>query len=471
MSIAIKSGSSSDLADVTPNKEMKVALPASADNAGFALLAAETDAGTITGDRTVVPGEITSDFRLRVGIDTPVFNQAFLGTVIDTANIRQTLTTMTAAQSGGFLRLNTGNSVTSGHSAVVQTYRTFPLYGAFPTYFEEAFMFTSVQANNVIEIGPGFVSGTSAPTDGLFFRIAGGELRCVLNNAGTETQSDPLTPPTANERHKYSISACQDMVHFWIDDILMALIPTPASQDSPTASNYLPMVTRIYNSNTVAVAVQGLIAEMFISLGDGHVSRGWEVQQVGNGGGAYQAQPGQTQGQTSNYTNSAAPPTATLSNTTPSSTALGGHLLIPATVGAETDYCLFAFTVPAASATVSGKNLVITGIRIDAINTGAAVGATATVLQWGVAVGSTAASLATAEGAGTKIARRLALGFQTFPAAAAIGAQATPIQLDFTSPLFIEAGNVFHVLLKMPIGLATASQQIRVTVTPVGYFE
>jgi hypothetical protein len=315
------------------------------------------------------------------------------------------------------------------------------------------------------------MSGIAAPTDGLFFRIAAGELRCVLNNAGVETQSEALPIPTANERHKYTISCCQDFIEFWIDDVLYAKLETPVTQDSPTATNYLPMNFRIYNSGSPGVAVKMLIAECFISVGDAQTVRCWPTQMVCSGGGAYQAQQGQTQAQTANYANTAAPVSATLSNTAAGYATLGGQFQFLAVAGAETDYCLFAYTVPAVAITTAAKNLVITGIRIDTINTGAAVATTATVLQWGIAVGSTAVTLATAEGAGTKVARRSTLGFQTFPVGAAIGSQAVPIDIQFAAPMTVEAGNVLHVLLKMPIGTATGSQIIRGTVFINGYFE
>ncbi len=113
--------------------------------------------------------------------------------------------------------------------------------------------------------------------------------------------------------------------------------------------------------------------------------------------------------QTANYANTAAPASATLSNTAAGYTTLGGQWQFAAVAGAETDYALFGFQVTAAAAASANKNLFITGIRIEAVNTGAAVATTATLLQWGLAVGGTAVSLATADSAtaGTRAARRI----------------------------------------------------------------
>ena len=470
MSIIIKSGSSSDLATVNTNNEVLVALSALPGNAGFANLSAQNDTGAITGTPTVQPAEITGDYRLRVGIDTPFLSEAFLGTNINTANWRQTLTSFTVSQTGGYLRLNAANSTTASQGALITTYRSFPLLGTFPTYFEATATYTSQQANCVIEIGAGIMTGVAAPTDGAFFRLAAGEMRCVINNATVETQSAALTQPSINERHKYTVVLVQDGVTFWLDDVLQATIPTPSSQDSPTASNYLPMCFRIYNSGTTASAVQLLIADCFVSVGDANTNRNWETQMVGMGGGAYQAQNGAVPTQSANYPNSAIPLSAVLSNTTAGYATLGGQFQFASVAGAETDYALFAFLVPAIANTISGKNLIVTGIGIDTVNTGAAVATTATLLQWAVGVGSTAVPLATAEGAGTKATRRVPLGFQTFPIGAAIGAQALPIDIKFDAPLFVEAGTYVHILLKVPLGSATSSI-IRGVVRVNGYYE
>lgn len=161
--------------------------------------------------------------------------------------------------------------------------------------------------------------------------------------------------------------------------------------------------------------------------------------------------------QLANYANSAAPASATLSNTAAGYTTLGGQFQFAAVAGAETDYALFAFSVP------TGVMLHVTDIDIDTMNTGAAVATTATWLQWfcGDAGAVTLASNSF----------RQPLGNQVFPIGAAIGAQATPISRRFTTPFTVVGGRVFHIALKMPLGTATASQIIRGIVRVNGYFD
>ena len=93
-------------------------------------------------------------------------------------------------------------------------------------------------------------------------------------------------------------------------------------------------------------------------------------------------------------------------------------------------------------------------------------------VQWGIGVGSTAVSLATADAATTRAPRRQTLGFHTFAVGAGIGASGG-IGIDhwFPAPLLVESGTFFHVICKVPVGTATASQQIRGTVVVDSHWE
>ena len=169
-------------------------------------------------------------------------------------------------------------------------------------------------------------------------------------------------------------------------------------------------------------------------------------------------------GYTANSANSAAPVSATLSNTSAGYATLGGQWQFTAVAGAETDYALFAYQVPAIAVNAFNRNLLIRGIRIETYNTGAAVATTGTVLQWQIGVGATAITLATvADTAVVKQSRRMPLGVQNFAVGAAIGAQANTIDTKFSSPLMVEPGNYVHIILKMPLATATGSQVIRGT--------
>jgi len=55
------------------------------DAAGFATMLSESDAGSITGERRVFAPEVTGNFRLRVGMDTTMWNEYFPGTVLNSS--------------------------------------------------------------------------------------------------------------------------------------------------------------------------------------------------------------------------------------------------------------------------------------------------------------------------------------------------------------------------------------------------
>jgi hypothetical protein len=157
--------------------------------------------------------------------------------------------------------------------------------------------------------------------------------------------------------------------------------------------------------------------------------------------------------------NSTTPANATLSNTAAGYATLGGLFSFAAVAGAVTDYALFAFTVPV------GYTFNCTGIDITTYNTGAAGATTPTLLQWAVASNSSAVSLA------TTTLNRVALGAQSLPVGIVIGGNVPDMSRKFTTPLVTNGGRMFHVILRMPVGTATASQVIQGAVNINGYFE
>lgn len=125
-------------------------------------------------------------------------------------------------------------------------------------------------------------------------------------------------------------------------------------------------------------------------------------------------------GITANSVNSTVPATATLSNTAAGYTTLGGQFVFAAVAGAETDYALFAFLNTVPTTGITGRNLTIRGIWIDTWNQVVAVATTPTVFQWYAAVGSTAVSLATVDGAATRLPKRIYIGSQSLVVGAAV---------------------------------------------------
>ena len=152
--------------------------------------------------------------------------------------------------------------------------------------------------------------------------------------------------------------------------------------------------------------------------------------------------------QLANYANSVVPTTATLSNTAAGYATLGGQFLFNAPVGAETDFALFAYTVPV------GYRLIVKGVRIAAaVGASAAVATNPTLMQW--SVGKAAAVTLAAN------SFRQTIGMQSFAIGSVAGTSAPDIVHVCQAPIVVESAQIFHVILKIPTGTATASQTFR----------
>ena len=178
-------------------------------------------------------------------------------------------------------------------------------------------------------------------------------------------------------------------------------------------------------------------------------------------------------GSLATYPNSTNPTAAAPSNTALTANlpgGLGGQGIITAAVAAATDGIWGSYQVPVGTANVQGRRLVLRGLEVDAINTGAAVATTATTIQFSLAFGHTAVSLATTEAATTKAPRRLPIGFMTWPVGAAIGQapQSGKLTIDLgDAPVFVNPGEFIQLVGRFVVGTATASQTITFTWQPI----
>jgi hypothetical protein len=470
----IEGNTSGNLAEVTSGNEVRVALSQTPANTGGVRLFSENDDGSDTGSAFLQSPETSKDFRLRVGLDTILLNETFNYSAQNSSSWASILTTqtMTFSTAGALLNASAITTITTG--AMLKSYRRLPLFGAAALYGEITCLFTVVPVTNqVIEIGLFDVAAatTAALLDGVFFRINDGVMTGVACNAASETTTGTLTLPAFGEMHKYVVSVGERMARFWVDDVLVGSLPTPTANGAPMASGSAPLAVRVYNKGVApATAQQVRVAKAIASIGDYNTNKSYASQMAGLGNMGIQGIGGMTQGSTANMANSAAPASATLSNTAAGYTTLGGQWQFAAVAGAETDYALFAYQVPAATAGVTGRTLHITGVSIDTFNTVVAVATTATVFQWSIGVGSTAVSLATAEGAAAKAPRRMPLGVQSFAVAAPVGAVAVSVVANF-EPIVANAGEFVHIILKMPIGTATATEIFRGVCRIESYWE
>lgn len=463
----IEGDTSGNVAEVDASKQIKVNLPLLSTNPGFAALAAENDPGERTGSRYMTALEADDDFRLRVTSDSIVFHETFAGAALNSAQWSSTVTTFTTAVAGGYLKLNSGASAAANGVARVQSYRSFIVEHSFALYLDFPMQYVASAigiANTTVEVGWFLASGTTAPTDGVFVRCnSAGIWSLVATYNGAESEQQFTHGLTENADSQFLLVVNTLEAELWIDNSLAAKVNRSAAVPNLTISNALPFTARVYNA---AVAPASAVA---LWVGPVTVSRGGMVNPVSAadasalaGWGGYQGQSGGTMGYTANSVHSTGPVSATLAAATAGYATLGGQFQFVTVAGTETDYALFAYLVPAMAAGSFNRNLIIRGIRIHAYNMGAAVATTATLLQWQIGVGATQVTLATvADTATVKQSRRIPIGVQSFPVGAAVGTVADAIDLKFDAPLMAEPGTYVHVILKMPLGTATASQIVR----------
>ena len=463
-------GLTTNVADVDANNQLRVGLTRTLNQSGFAALVSEVDPGTFTGARYVLPSEVDDDYRLRVASDSLMFFEPWAGTTLNSGQWSSTVTTMTTAVSGSYLRLNNGLSAASAAVARVSSYRTFANYTSFLLYCDFSLQ---VQAANwgvpgtTWEVGLYLATGTAAPTDGVFLRMnALGELRLGCSFGGSESLSSPINYSGLSTFTDYDvlISVETRELELWIDDVLYATIDRPTGAPDFTQSLALPFEARIYNATTPAPlpasATALLIGPVTVSSGGMRNALEFPDRVAMSGQGGYQTQSGfGTYAQTANWVNNTVPTSAVLLNAAAEYATLGGLFLFTLAAGAETDWLVFAYQIPTDAVGSMNRNLLIRGVRIDTVTTAAAIATTPTVLQWGMAVGATAVTLATAADTATgKAPRRVPIGTQSFVVGAPIGTQGVSLSETFNSPLLGEPGSFVQVFVRAPLN--TVSGQI-----------
>jgi len=472
MAIEIKSGASSEIATVNTSKRLLVALDDGSTPAqvGGVRLFSENDTGDASGTAYLVSPETDDDYRLRVAQDSIFDTETFNYTAQNTGKHTYSNTTMTNGWTASGMTTNSGNITTTTTGTSFGSYAEYPLLGSTQLYCEmEAGFSAATTTNTVIDFGVFRRGGANpyAPTDGAHFRLTAAGLFGVINNNGTETTSGVFTwTHTINRRYQFIITVHEREVEFWIDGVLYASIETPVGQGQPYMSASLPFSVRhAITGGAAGAALSFLLADYTISVGGAQLALTASImgQRIY---GSYQGLSGGTMGSLATYANSTNPTAAAPSNTALTANlpgGLGGQGAVTAAVAAATDGIWGSYQIPAGAANVQGRRCVIRGVRIDAVNTGAAVATTATTVQFSLAFGHTAVSLATGEAAAAKAPRRIALGFMTWPVGAAIGAQPQfgPLDIDFgDAPIFVNPGEFVALVGKFLVGTATGSQTI-----------
>jgi hypothetical protein len=473
----IQSGASADFLTIEP--AAKAARVALYDAQGNPIVRADGDSAA-SAIRFLPAGGVNDDqYRvsrvdrfggMALASNMMLFSEPFEAAVVSTpGRITVATTTFTQAQTAsGGLVFNSANVVTAASAALLTTNRNFARFQRGPIHFRTRARMAHV-ANAVIELGLGRpASQTVSPTTGAYFQAtAGGAIQGVLSFNGVDLTTGPLTMPGSWQSNFYvwDVILDDDEARFIIQDtalgttVVEAAIKVPATQVRMFDATRVGAFARLHFPTAPATAANLIVANFGVTMLDTVTNKPWPHTLAHMGFGSEIVPT--TQAQAANYANTAAPASATLSNTAAGYTTLGGQFQFAAVAGAETDYALFGFTVPAP------LSFVCTGIDISTFNMGAAVATTPTTLQWFASPDQTAISLATATN------RRVPLGAQSLAVGAAIGAMADrDISRDFANAsLVTNPGRIMVLGLKMPVGTATASQIIRGVAAIKGYFE
>lgn len=476
--IRIEGNTSGNVAEVDSGNRLLVKLPDAGTpaNVGAFRMFTENDDGTATGTALLVSPETDDDARLRIAQEAIFDSETFNYTAQNTGKYAYRNTTMTIAWSAAGMTTNSGNITTTTTGVSFNTWAEFPILGGSLLYGEFEGSFTALPTTNTI-IDFGFYRNAAAnpfaPTDGIYFRLNSSGLFGVINSNGTETTTSAFSFTYAiNQKYQFIIAMHERQVEFWIDDVLYATIVTPVGQGQPCMGASVPLTVRhAIVGGAAGAALSFVLNDYTVSVGGPNIAQTASImgQRIY---GSYQGLSGGTMGSLATYPNSTNPTAAAPSNTALTANlpaGLGGQGLVTAAAAAATDGIWGSYQIPAGTANVQGRRCVIRGVRIDAVNTGAAVATTATTIQFSLAFGHTAVSLATAEAAAAKAPRRIALGIMTWPVGAAIGQgpQSGPIDIDFgDAPIFVNPGEFVALVAKFLVGTATASQTINFTWTP-----
>jgi hypothetical protein len=400
-----------------------------------------------------------------------LLHEPFEGATVSSPN-RITLATTTFVQAqtaAAGLNFNSTNVNTAAAAALLTSNKQFLRASGSPLHFQIRARVAHV-ANAQIEFGFGApASQTAAPAIGAFWQITTtGVVQPVWAFNGTDVPGTPVTMPVGwqNNYYQWSIlSNEEEFVYYILDPSTNTLIseqriPIVNTGVKGWNASHLPIFARFHNVTAPATAANLIISRLDVYGYDLNQSFPLAAQL------AFSGFDGLTNPLTfanlSNIPSTAgAPANGTLAAATASYTTLGGQFQFLAVAGAETEFPLFAFTVPAP------YSFFCTGVEIDLYNSVVAVATTASLFQWSVIADATAAAITTTSH------RRIGLGIQSLPIGAAVGAQAQSISRQFPlsdCPLIAGPGRLLIIGLKMPIATATATEIFRGLVNIKGFF-
>ena len=485
--LRIEGNTSGRVAAVDAGSNLQVAFSNDPNYIGGVKFFSEVDAGTITGTPVLISPHTTSEYRMKIGLDTILFSDSFNATTQNTSIWLYYTSTMTITQSSGFAIFNTNLDTNTAHGCSMQTFRSFALPGQSTITLEfNANMPSSVKANQIFEMGlfrPAS-NPTSAPTDGIFWRFdntgSAPRLQGVMVYNGGAEQTVNLTAglPAIGSNACYTLTFDATNANFWIEDILIGTMQVTGINSAPFQGGGLPI--GMQQRNTGSVGSNGLqmkIANVIASYDEVNTVKPWNHQLAGFDLMLTQGQNGGTMGSTSLMTTSLNPSAAAIANATATATftGLGGQFPVNPTLAAGTDGILCSYQNPIGSINQTPRVLYITGVSIQGIVTTALTGGPV-IYAYALCYGGTTVSLAQTETTTfatgtTKAFRRIPLGYETYVSGALVGVTSgSGVKLRLQTPVVANPGEWVNISAKN-LGSVTSGGVITVLVTFNGYWE
>jgi len=481
-------GSTSGLgAEVNASNQLKVTLETDAatnpGNVGGVRMFSENDVGTYTGSAALASPETSSDFRLRVGMDTLLFNDTFGALAQNSSQWAYSLATLTATQPGaGTVNFGTVQGTAATHGAFMRTWQYFGMVKSAPLVaeFDVGQFNSALIANEVFLMGFGLPTGAgAAPTDGVWLQFSSGGVVGVANYSGATLQTGvmlPIESIVVGELAHWIIVCGEDEVQFWFEQELVGSLAIPSSNGQPFQSTTLPFFMQKLCTGTVANTNTMRVSGVSVSLQDMQTSKAWAHQMAVSGQQGYVAQNGHaTQGKTAIWGNNVAPTAIALTNTAAAFVGLAGIAAILPTLTANTDGIIFSYQNPAGTVNIPGRNLIITGVKVQGVTTVALTGGPV-IYAYALAFGHTAVSLATAETGSfanntTHAPRILPIGIEAWVAAAPVATQGNGTAIiSFDAPVVVRPGE-FVQITGRNMGVVTTAGAITLIGSIHSYWE
>lgn len=441
----------------------------------------ENDAGSVTLARSVSSPKTSQDRRIRVGQDTILFNDTFNALTQNTNNWNYIFATLTASQPGaGTLNFGTVQGTAVTHGAIMKTFQHFPLVGTAPLILDIDFgQFNSALiANEEWRCGLGnpATAGT-APTDGVWLKLttSGLFLEEVYNGSTTSSASlATLASFTVGTQFEMQLIVGERLLSLWRNDILLGSLTRAAADGQPFIQASLPLFMQKLCTGTVSNTNTMRVGDITVAISDIDASKPYFHQLAGMGQAGNIGQNGNTQGKTSLWANNTAPTAVALTNTTAAFTGLGGIVAVLPTLAANSDGKLITFQNPAPTINITGRNLYVTGVKIQGAVSVIFVGGPVTY-AYALAYGHTATSLATAETASfatqtTHSPRIMPLGIETYAVTAAVGTAGAGVYVTFDTPIVVRPGEFVDVIARN-IGVVTTTGAVTSIVAVDSYWE